>query len=219
MLQTELTSSAQTALHDLEHFTPSRFTMVGRQSRDRRRLEQRIRAGYGRHFGAHVTSFMPQLACYRDADGSTGIIGVRRAADESLFLESYLNRPIEAVIGDRAGTSVSRHSIAEVGQLVVDDRQIAAQVAASLFRDLVPFLAGEGFDWVCFTGTCKVRAILRRTGFCGATVGIADANRLPPGRDHWGDYYDNEPVVVIGKLDDPGGRWCRTAQPATERPA
>jgi hypothetical protein len=132
------------------------------------------------------------------------VIGVRRAADDRLFLERYLWRPIEETISDVAGRPVSRNAIAEVGQFVVDDPSIAAD----FFRDLVPLLIGRGFDWVCFTGTHKIRAILRRIGFNGLPVARGDASAATESGDDWGSYYENEPVVIIGKLADPAGHWC-----------
>ena len=71
----------------------------------------------------------------------------------------------------------------------------------------MPFLIGEGFDWVSFTGTSRIRALLKRIGFHGLAVATADSTRVRDG-DRWGSYYDNEPVVIVGKLDDPQGRWC-----------
>jgi hypothetical protein len=170
----------------------------------RGRVEERIRQGYGLHFGACITGFMPRFACYEHESGATGVIGVRRAADDRLFLEQYLAQSIEDTIGDVAGRPISRQRIAEVGQFIVDDPRIAAD----FFRDLVPLLTGQGFDWVCFTGTHKVRAILRRIGFNGMSVARGDARVATESGDDWGSYYENEPLVIVGRLADPAGYWC-----------
>lgn len=204
MLQTDLSTPvcvrARTGLIPAR----SRFSFVENDPAVRRRVEQRIREAYGQHFGACITGFMTRFACYEHESGATGVIGVRRAAEERLFLERYLVRSIEDTIGEVCGRPVARDAIAEVGQFVVDDPRIAAD----FFHDLVPLLVGQGFDWVCFTGTHKVRAILRRIGFHGLAVARGDASVAADGGDHWGSYYENEPLVIVGKLADPVGHWC-----------
>ena len=100
----------------------------------------------------------------------------------------------------------------QVGQFVVDDRDIVT----SFFRDLVPFLVENGYDWVCFTGTDRIRALLARVGFHGLPVASAEAARARDTGDRWGRYYDFDPVVILGKLDDPQGRWCGGSLAAAE---
>jgi hypothetical protein len=204
MQQTELTIPATPVLQGCK--TPGRntFSIVEPDSTERASLEARIRSGFGMHFDACIEGFMPRFAHYRHASGATGVIGIRCAADEPLFLESYLNTPVESAIADTTGAPIGRDRIVEVGQFVVDDRDIVT----SFFRDLVPFLIENGYDWVCFTGTDRIRALLARVGFHGLPVARADAARVRNTGDRWGRYYDFDPVVILGKLDDPQGRWC-----------
>ena len=204
MHQTDLMTPASPVRQGCTTVSRNTFTVVDHDSEARTALEARIRSGFGMHFDACIAGFMPRFAHYRHASGATGVIGIRRASDEPLFLESYLNMPIESVIADATGTVIPRSRIAEVGQFVVDDRDIVTR----FFRDLVPFLVENGYDWVCFTGTDRIRGLLARTGFRGLPVARADATRARNTGDHWGRYYDFDPVVVLGKLDDPQGRWC-----------
>lgn len=204
MQQTELTIPAPPALQGCTRTTRNTFTVVDHDSEERALLEARIRSGFGMHFDACIAGFMPRFAHYRHRSGATGVIGVRRAADGPLFLESYLNAPVEAIVEGTTGEAVTRDRIAEVGQFVVDDRDIVT----SFFRDLVPFLKENGFDWVCFTGTDRIRALLARIGFRGLPLAQADEARVLGSGDHWGRYYDFDPVVILGRLDDPQGRWC-----------
>lgn len=185
------------------------FTVYGPGEVGRDTLEARIHSGYGTHFGATIKGFMPRLLHYRHADGASAVIGIRKGTEGPLLLESYLAGPVDGIIACLTGAQIDRALIAEVGQFVVDDRRIVPD----FFHDLVGFLVQDGFEWVCFTGTHRVRAILERTGFLGLPVGIADANLVPSGKDTWGDYYENEPVVILGKLDDPQGNWCRRFEP------
>ena len=204
MHQMELTGSGYTILQRAGNAQRNVFSIVGPDSEDRTRLEARIRSGFGTHFGACIGGFMPRFALYQHALGATGVIGFRSAADDELFLEHYLDLPVDQVISAEAGAAVARDTIVEVGQFVVDDRDIVG----SFFRDLVPFLAGAGYEWVCFTGTNKIRSLLRRVGFHGLPIAAANAGRVSDTGDDWGSYYDNEPVVIVGKLDDPAGHWC-----------
>lgn len=187
----------------------SGFFVAERGSSLRSSLEARVRSGFGHHFNACIEGFMPDLAVYDHVTGASGVIGIRSAADEKLFLESYLDHPVETVVHLVSGDVVERRAVVEVGQFVVDDRDIVAD----FFRDLVPFLLSQGFGWVCFTGTNRVRALLARIGFAGFPVTLAARERLGESVDQWGSYYDHEPVVIIGKLADPRGNWFRNASP------
>jgi hypothetical protein len=183
----------------------SGFFVAEHGSSLRSSLEARVRSGFGHHFNACIEGFMPELAVYEHSTGASGVIGIRSAADESLFLENYLDHPVETVVHLVSGEVVDRGSVVEVGQFVVDERDIVAD----FFRDLVPFLVSQGFDWVCFTGTNRIRALLGRIGFAGFPVTRAAQERLVESRDHWGSYYEQEPVVIVGKLSDPQGNWFR----------
>ncbi len=211
MQQTEFTRPALPAPQGRGTLGRNTFSVVEHDSKERTLLEARIRSGFGMHFDACIEGFMPRFAHYRHASGATGVIGIRRASDETLFLENYLSVPVEAVITSAAGTCVPRNRIAEVGQFVVDDRDIVT----SFFRDLVPFLMENEFDWVCFTGTDRIRALLARTGFHGLPLARADEERVRGSADRWGRYYDFDPVVILGKLDDPCGRWLSGPQAVT----
>lgn len=210
MQQTELTIPAPPVLQGCTRSFHNSFSVVDHDSEERALLEARIRSGFGTHFDACIEGFMPRFAHYRHASGATGVIGIRRASEGPLFLESYLGAPVESMIADATGHGVARQRIAEVGQFVVDDRDIVT----SFFRDLVPFLTARGYDWVCFTGTDRIRALLARIGFHGLPLARADEARLNDSADRWGRYYDFDPVVILGKLDDPQGRWIATPSAA-----
>ena len=207
MQQTELTIPTSPVSQGCTTNIRNTFSIVEHDSKARAPLEARIRSGFGTYFDACIEGFMPRFAHYRHAGGATGVIGIRRASDEPLFLESYLNVPAESIIAEVTGTFPARDRIAEVGQFVVDDRDIVA----SFFRDLVPFLIGNEFDWVCFTGTDRIRVLLARIGFHGLPIARAEETRVRQTADRWGRYYDFDPIVLLGKLDDPQGHWCTTS--------
>jgi hypothetical protein len=41
------------------------------------------------------------------------------------------------------------------------------------------------------------------------SVARGDARAARGSGDDWGSYYENEPEVIVGKLADPAGHWCR----------
>ncbi len=205
MLQMDLNIRNTVTAMEAPRLPTSNFTIAAQGSCERRRIEARVQEGFCMHFGAAIHEFMPELAVYRHADGSSGIVGIRRASTEPLFLENYLDRPIEAEIAALAALPIERERIAEIGQFVVDDRDIVGD----LFRDIVPFLLDNGFEWVTFTATGVIRALLARIGFHGKPVARAEAARLGSDTSHWGSYYDKDPMVIVGRLDDPRGLWCR----------
>lgn len=181
-----------------------RYAVAERSSPQRPQLERRVQQGFGEHFGACISGFMPHLAHF-DNDA---VIGYRGANEESLYLEHYLDAPIEDVIAKLVGTSVRREQIVEVGQLVVDSRE----AIGPLFRSLAPFLKGLGFNYICFTATAKIRLLLERAGLRGVTVARASEEAVYHAGDAWGSYYDNDPHIIVGRLDDPRGRWIKQAE-------
>lgn len=184
-----------------------RFSNIPADSIHRVALEARIRTGFGAHFGACVEGFMPVLAQYRHRTGAKGVIGLRRASDETLFLESYLDAPIDLAIAQLEERPVARSSIVEIGQFVVDNRDIVAD----FFLDLVPYLAEQGFGWACFTATSRIRRIVSRLGLVVEPLANADRSRLGEKSSLWGSYYDQDPVVVAGRLADPFGH-CASSE-------
>lgn len=176
--------------------------LLGASSPGRRALEAEIRDCYAHHFGARVEEFMPWLLrVTRREDGTRGVIGLRPAFRERLYLEDYLARPVEEAITGVAGHPVSRTGVVEIGQLAVESRQ----VVVPLFRELVPFLLQQGFGWVCFTATGPVRSLLARAGLAGCELAPATEACVAGRQDAWGDYYRHDPRVIVGDLQRPAG--------------
>jgi len=182
---------------------PGRFRVADSASPVRAELEQAIHHAYGQHFGAQVAGFMPYLASYLSDEGQ-GVLGFRPADEGRLYLESYLELPIESLLGQIMHRPVDRSTVVEVGQFAVDDRRVVGM----LFRELVPFLRGQGYKWICFTATHKIRRLLEKSGLRGLVIATAREDAVRGEADQWGSYYDNDPLVVVGRLDDPQGNWC-----------
>lgn len=168
----------------------------------RTELEELVAAAFERSHGAIVRSFMPTLVGLEDRSGALrgAALGYRGAAEGALFLEQYLDQPIEQAIAARVadGRAVERERIVEVGNLAGRGCRSAMYLVAQLPR----FLVGKGYRWLTFTGTSRVREILEGFGAPLLDLGAADPSRLAGGADEWGRYYDSAPRVMAGWLPD-----------------
>lgn len=171
---------------------------AGRGDPSRRELEAFVNAAFARKHGAHVRSFMPTLLSSSDRGGTLGVVGLRGAQDEPLYLEHYLEAPIERVLAGRLGREVLRAHIVEVGHLASRNCLGAARMAAALPR----YLLARNYEWIVFTGTRTVRGILGRLGAPLHELALATAECVSGTRDSWGRYYDTDPRVYAGFLPD-----------------
>lgn len=164
---------------------------------ERAELEAFVRNAFARKHDASVTSFMPTLLSFRDAGGALrGVIGLRSAAPKPLYLEQYLEQPVEAAIATATGQAVQRHQVVEVGNLAGVNCRAAMRMVAAL----PAYLLARDYRWIVFTATSAVRGILQ--GFDAPLVELAraDGSRVSNGPDRWGRYYENDPRVLAGYL-------------------
>ena len=160
-------------------------------------FEEFIAARFVRAYGARVTQFLPHLLGVRDRLASwQAAAGYAAAGAQFLFLEQYLERPVEHAIASALGRPVARAGIVEVGNL--------AAVSAGMARALIPQLARHlhrlGYIWVAFTATRALRNSFYRLGLRPLALTPADPARLADGGASWGTYYDHDPVVMAGKI-------------------
>lgn len=160
---------------------------------ERRRVEAMIRETYARTYGGDIAITHPVLMSLRDADDRIlAGVGFRPAGDGPLFLETYLDRPVEALIDDCG----HRSQVVEIGNLA------AAETGASylLFMALAAYLHGRGFEKAVVTATRPLRRLFRLIGFDTVELGRADPSRIGPTAAAWGSYYDNDPRIVCGNV-------------------
>jgi hypothetical protein len=164
---------------------------------ERPALEAMIAATYAEKHGARICSFMPTLLALKDAAGSVrAVAGIRAAAGETLFLEQYLDDPVEQALAVAIGRPVGRNAIAEVGNLAARECRSACRLAI-----LLPGWLGErGHEWVVFTATSVVRGILQGLGSRVVELAPASPARLRQRQDDWGSYYNTDPRVMAAYL-------------------
>lgn len=156
-----------------------------------------IRERFAARYGARVRHFMPTLLQLEDDSGMRhGAVGVRSAALESLFLERYLDRPVETEIARQSGFSPARERIIEVGNLAARGDGHARLLIVAL----TALLVARGFDWVVFTGTLEVRNSFSRLDLGPFPLGEADPARMGDELADWGSYYDSHPMVMAGNI-------------------
>jgi len=166
-------------------------------SAGRARVEHYIAERFRSVHGAEIHDFMPVLLTMGCPGTITAAAGVRAAAHQALFLEHYLDTPVEQAVARVAQAPVTRSGLVEIGNLV------ATRGGASylLFMVLTAMLERAGFDWVVFTATPQVRRALAHLGLTVHCVCDADPARLPGNAlDDWGRYYANRPQVVAGHV-------------------
>ena len=113
-------------------------------------LEDFIRQRFAEHYQARVRHFMPCLLGLHGDNGEVqGAVGLRSARRRPLFLERYLDEPIEQAVSQRHGRTVPREEIVEVGNLAA----FGNASARLLIVALTDLLVAQGFRWVVFTGT------------------------------------------------------------------
>ncbi len=164
----------------------------------RAELEAFIHDTYARVYGADLREFMPLLIALRSAAGEPlAVMGLRSAAQERLFLEQYLDAPVDQVIHARSGCSVRRDRVVELGNLAVAH----AGAARWMIVALNAFLRGAGVEWVVLTAVPALRNAFARVGIDLTELGQADGARLGAARARWGSYYDSKPVVLAGNVE------------------
>lgn len=161
-------------------------------------VEAFIHDVYRLRYGARVREFASVLVGLHDAaDGAlVAAAGYRLAAQGPLFLERYLEAPVEALLERHAGAAPQRAQIVEVGHLAA----IRAGEGRHLVFALGPHLAARGFKWATCTLTQELRHLFVRLGIAQIALGRADPAALGAEAVDWGRYYEHGPVVVAGQL-------------------
>ncbi|HQR24249.1 MAG TPA: thermostable hemolysin [Steroidobacteraceae bacterium] len=162
-------------------------------------LEEYVRDAFRRKHDATVTSFMPTLLSFRDLAGELrGVVGLRGATDQPLYLEQYLGQPVDSAIAAATGRNVRRREVVEVGNLAGANCRTAVRMVALLPGHLLSC----NYRWIVFTATSAVREILLGFGAPLVELARADAARIAIGADQWGRYYESDPRVFAGHLPD-----------------
>jgi hypothetical protein len=171
-----------------------RHTVPG--SPRRAEAEAFIREVFARHYDARVPAFAPNLMVQEEDGRIVAAAGWRCAAGGPLYLERYLDHPIEAALAPLVGDAPRREHIVEVGNLATS----RPGASLGLMLALAHHLDQMGCRWVVFTATSTLLGIFSRLRMPLLALAHADPARLGGEAEAWGSYYETRPVVVAGKL-------------------
>ncbi|MDI1365978.1 MAG: thermostable hemolysin [bacterium] len=164
---------------------------------ERRRVEVYIEAAYASAFNGTIRQHYPTLMSVQDGDGRIhGAVGFRLADKGALFLEQYLDEPIEKAIERKSGESVVRPALAEIGSLASE----SAGASLFLFLALARHLNQNGCTHAAATATRQLRRSFARVGFATQALTRAEPSRLGDGAADWGGYYNRDPEVMVGAI-------------------
>lgn len=164
---------------------------------DRVNTEQFIEAVYAKCYGARILSHYPVLIGVRDEKNEVvAAAGMRPALDDKLFLEQYLDRPIEESVISGGGEKLPRGSIVEIGNFAARN----AGAAVCLMSAMAASLDECGLTHVAVTATKKLRQTFMRLGLGFSEIAEAKPRALPGNGAEWGSYYMHDPRVVFGPV-------------------
>ncbi|MBX7250060.1 MAG: thermostable hemolysin [Caulobacteraceae bacterium] len=163
----------------------------------RRQVELFLEDAYARAFNGRIRRHYPILMSVWDADQQLhAAAGFRFAATQPLFLEQYLDTPVEAAVSEASGAIVARNQIAEIGNLAAE----SPGASMFLFFALAGYLEQHGCRYAAATATRELSRLFRGVGFQTHRLGEARPERLTDTAGDWGAYYDHEPVVLAGAI-------------------
>ncbi|MFT6915350.1 MAG: hypothetical protein ACJAWL_001655 [Motiliproteus sp.] len=166
---------------------------------NRLRVSEFIQRRFRQDYAAEVEVYAEHLIALIDAENQVrAAVGYQSAASGPLFLEQYLDQPIEQRLSQASGSSVGREQIVEVGNLASSSSGWTRQIILSL----APFYYSQGFEWLVMTLTPRVLNSFHKlgVGLDLIPLGAADPSRLDQDPARWGRYYQEQPLVLAGNI-------------------
>lgn len=181
--------SARVCAGQLEHFSAGDPGRAG--------IEDFIAQAFLATYGARISHFCDVLIGCRGEDGAwSAALGYSLAQAGPLFLEHYLDAPLEVAIGQQLAQPVTRAQIVEVGNLAARH----AGAARALIVRTTDLLHGMGLQLVAFTATASLLNSFGRLSLRPQALAPANPARLPGAGRQWGSYYDTQPHVMFGDI-------------------
>lgn len=182
-------------------FAERGLQLHGVDDAERSEVQAFIARIYAQRFGAHVQRFAPCLVSLRDplSGDILAAAGYRFADTGPLFLERYLNAPIEDLLSAQHGAPVARRGVVEVGHLAAGRAGEGRRLIMLLGQHLAQ-PEQQDAEWVVSTLTQELRHLFVRLGVTPLALGQADPAAVGDDLAAWGSYYNHRPVVLAGRL-------------------
>jgi len=160
-------------------------------------LQKYIQEEYQREFNAVIPHFLPYILGLYRADGALiGACGLNPALSGALYLEHYLDGPVEQVASNTLNKPVSRDGLVEIGNFACAESGNARTMFAALCR----LLFENQLEFVVFTGTHKLRNVFHHLHLVPVELAAALPEHIGAAAQSWGSYYLSSPSVMVGDL-------------------
>lgn len=161
---------------------------------DRGEVEAFIAEIFYRSYQANIKYFMPKLIALRDEEHKLiAAFGMREASNNPLFLEQYLDAPIEKVMSKSFDRVIHRSAITEIGNLAVAN----PRNSGILIAHVVQHGLAANLQWGVATAHHTLQNGLIKSGVDVTPIHAVDPNRLPADElAHWGSYYEHNPQII-----------------------
>lgn len=170
---------------------PSLVSILPAFAKDREEVEHFIAGIYAKAYGARIQVHYPVLMSVRNEQGTLlAATGFRPADAETLFLEQYLDCPIENIL------NVPRSQIVEIGNLASD----GGGASLFLFAALSAYLHHKGYTQAVVTSTDFLEQRFEQMGLRPMRHAPADPALLNAQGEEWGSYYNTQPHVISGSV-------------------
>lgn len=144
-------------------------------------------------FGSELTQFYPIILTSWLKGELQAVVGVRTAVDGPLFLEQYLNSPVEVLFEE---LSLNRSQIVEIGGFAALDKM----AAIPLMEKTANVLLEMGFVHAVCTANKPIRRCLSSINVPFEQLAMADSKMLQDSAENWGSYYASMPFVLAGDI-------------------
>ncbi|MCE0494927.1 thermostable hemolysin [Vibrio salinus] len=196
-------------------FSDFQLLAIGEHHPLKSSIEQHVSQRYARAFKATLSEFMPGYLALYQKRKLISVCGIRSAGNSRLFLEQYLDSPIEQIIHEQK-LEVPRSQIIEFGQLA----SFSFRFSKIHFYLMTKYLIESGFSWCVCTVTDPLFALMESMGLEPLQIGTANPEKVK-NAERWGRYYQYTPRIVVGNLqqaaDQLGEMICCSAENTISR--
>lgn len=168
--------------------------LVGRMDTFAPWVERFARMVYYRRYGAKLNTFCRELLTLWSRNyGVISCVGINTPESGEIFLEQYLDRPVEEEVSRVTVGCVKRDEIVEVGTMAVYEGGLCRLMMAGL----VGLLVEQNKRFIVCTAVKTLRNTFNRLSIPYLALAKATPERLKSGVGDWGSYYNASPEVIL----------------------